>query len=76
MNEALETQNSQTSTGSPLDTAPYRIRAVVLQVELEFFTTDGKVLKTQLTDPLPIYEAEFPAGLMDYLKSKGLTPVA
>ena len=55
---------------------PYRIRAVQIVVELEFFSPiSGKVTDRKATEPAAVYEAEFFPGLMDWLRSKGLTPV-
>jgi len=55
---------------------PYRIRAVQIVVELEFFDpATGKVKDRKATEPAAVYETDFWPGLYDWLTAKGLSPV-
>lgn len=49
------------------------IRRILIQPELELHDAEtGKLLEPRLLKPIPMYEASFPPGLLEWLTEKGL----
>jgi hypothetical protein len=59
---------------TPEDKGPYRIKRIQVQVEVEHFDAKGKTTGVSYTEPMTLFEADFPEGLLTWLKARGLSP--
>lgn len=54
---------------------PFKVHAVSLRVEAEFYDPlTNKVVSRGFSEPIPIYEADFFPGLLEFLQAKGAIP--
>lgn len=57
------------------DKGPYHIARLHIQVEVEHYDpSTGKTTGISLTEPMTLFEADFPEGLLTFLKARGLSP--
>ena len=54
---------------------PFKVNVVILKFEAQFYNpTTGKTTRRGLSEDIPIYEADFFPGLIEFLQSKGAIP--
>lgn len=73
MGRAARVKRTRPKTAARSEVPPHRVRAVLFQVEVEFFDDAGRVTGRKLTDANAIYEASFFPGLADYIRGLGFT---